>query len=71
MVTEFYCTGKLYCQYFNKKHYNYVKEAFLLLAQSHFLSERKKSELKWNRTVNVHIQVSCNIPVDLHMEHLN
>ena len=35
-------------------HYNYAKEAFILLAQSHFLSERKVTELKWNRTVNVH-----------------
>ena len=52
-------------------HYNYAKEAFLLLAQSHTLSDRKVTELKWSRTVNVHGRVGCNIPVDLHMEHLN
>ena len=52
-------------------HYNYAKEAFLLLAQAHFLSDRKATELKWSRTVNVHGRVGCNIPVDLHMEHLN
>ena len=52
-------------------HYNYAKEAFLLLAQSLTLSDRKVTELKWSRTVNVHGRVGCNIPVDLHMEHLN
>ena len=53
------------------EYYNYAKEAFILLAESHFLSERKVTELKWNCTVNVYGRVGYNIPVDLHMEHLN
>ena len=52
-------------------HYNYAKEAFLLLAQTLYLSERKTTELKWNRTVNTSGRTGCNIPCDLHMEHLN
>lgn len=52
-------------------HYNYAKEAFMLLAQTHMLSERKVMELKWSRTVNTTGRTGCNIPCDLHMEHLN
>ena len=52
-------------------HFNYAKEAFNLLAQSILLSPRKAAELKWCRTVNTHGRVGKNIPVDLHMEHLN
>ena len=50
---------------------NYAKEGFLLLAQSLLLSCRKTAELKWCRTINTHGCPSKNIPVDLHMEHLN
>jgi len=52
-------------------HFNYAKEAFNVLAQSTLLSPRKTAELKWCRTVNTHGHVGKNIPVDLHMEHLN
>jgi len=52
-------------------NYNYAKEAFMLLAQTYFLSERKVMELKWSRTVNTTGRGGCNIPCDLHMEHLN
>jgi len=52
-------------------HYNYAKEAFILLAQENFLSQRKVSELKWSRTVNTQGRQGCNIPIDLHLEHLN
>lgn len=52
-------------------HYNYAKEGFLLLSQMNLLSQRKVMELKWNRTINTHGRVGCNIPCDLHMEHLN
>jgi len=51
--------------------YNYAKEAFLLLAQTFYLSKRKATELMWNRTVNTSGRTGCNIPCDLHMEHLN
>ena len=52
-------------------HHNYAKEGFLLLAQSLLLSARKVAELKWCRTVNTHGCAGKNIPIDLHMEHLN
>ena len=55
----------------NEHHHNYAKEGFLLLAQSLVLSARKTAELKWCRTVNTHGRAGKNIPVDLHMEHLN
>ena len=55
----------------NEHHHNYAKEGFLLLAQSLVLSARKTAELKWCRTVNTHGRAGQNIPVDLHMEHLN
>ena len=42
-----------------------------MLAQTHILSERKVTELKWSRTVNTTGRPGCNIPCDLHMEHLN
>ena len=41
------------------------------MAQSHFLSDRKLTELKWSHTVHVHERVGCNIPVYLHTKHLN
>ena len=52
-------------------HHNYAKEAFTFLAKTLFLSERKITELMWNRTVNTSGRAGCNIPCDLHMEHLN
>jgi len=52
-------------------HFNYAKEGFSLVAQSLLFSPRKAAELKWCRTVNTHGRVGQNVPVDLHMEHLN
>ena len=51
--------------------FNYAKEAFMLIAQTEYLSERKATELKWSRTVNTHGRQGKNIPIDLYMEHLN
>ena len=53
------------------KHYNYANEGFLFLAQTLLLSPREVCDLKWNRTVNTTGRVGKNVPVDLHMEHLN
>ena len=51
---------------------NYSKEAFILLMHCHFLlSDRLKEQLKWSRFVNTRGKIGCNIPCDLHMEHLN
>ena len=55
----------------HEKHYNYSNEAFNLVAQTLLLSPRQVCELKWNRTVNTSGRIGKNIPVDLHMEHLN
>ena len=47
-------------------HYNYSKEAFILLAQTKFLSQRKASELMWSRNVNTHGRQGCKF-----MQHSN
>ena len=52
-------------------HYNYANEGFNLLAQISLLSPRQVSEIKWNRTINTTGRKGKNIPVDLHLEHLN
>ena len=54
-----------------EKHYNYAKEAFILLAQIQFFSEQKVTELRWSCAVNTHGWKGHNIPCDLHLEHLN
>ena len=53
-----------------ERHYNYAKEGLTLAIQSQALSERKVSELKWSRTINVSGRKGHNIACDLHMEHL-
>lgn len=51
---------------------NYTKEVLIQLLQSKFLfSERKAAQLKWDRFVNTQGKPGCNIPADLHMEHIN
>lgn len=51
---------------------NYSKEAAILLLQYHFLlSERKSMQLKYSRFVNTQGRRGCNVPCDLHIEHLN
>lgn len=54
------------------KNYNYAKEAVnLLMSQKYLLSERKSAQLLWSRTVNTSGRAGCNIPMDLHLEHMN
>ena len=54
------------------KRKNYSIEALNLLAQHHLLlPPRLSSQLLWSRFVNMHGKAGCNIPCDLHMEHLN
>ena len=51
---------------------NYVCEAAnLLIQQSYTLSPRLAQQLLWSRFVNVHGRPGRNVPVDMHMEHLN
>ena len=52
-------------------HYNYANEGFNFLAQINLLSPRQVCEIKWNRTINTTGRKGKNIPVDLHLEHLN
>ena len=51
---------------------NYACEAAnLLIQQTYTLSPRLAAQLVWSRFVNVQGRIGKNIPVDLHMEHLN
>lgn len=51
---------------------NYANEAAnLLIQKSYSLSPRLSAQLIWSRFVNVHGRPGKNVPVDLHMEHLN
>ena len=51
---------------------NYANEAMKLLWQHQYaLSPRQAAQLLSSRFVNVHGLPGCNIPADLHMEHLN
>lgn len=51
---------------------NYSCEVLnMLFQQSYALSPRLSAELIWSRFVNVHGHPGKNIPLDLHMEHLN
>ena len=51
---------------------NYACEAAnFLLQHTYVLSPRLSAQLLWSRFVNVHGKPGDNIPVDLHMEHLN
>ena len=51
---------------------NYALESLHYLLQHDFtLPPRQAAELVWSRFVNVRGQQGANIPLDLHMEHLN
>uniref|UniRef100_A0A1X7TRY5 DUF6589 domain-containing protein n=2 Tax=Amphimedon queenslandica TaxID=400682 RepID=A0A1X7TRY5_AMPQE len=53
-------------------HRNYAKEAAILLIQYHYMSsERVATQLMLSRFVNTKGRTGCNIPCDLHLEHLN
>jgi len=51
---------------------NYSIEALNLILQvNHVLSPREAAQVKWCRTVNTTNLKGNNIPMDLHLEHLN
>ena len=51
---------------------NYATEVFTLVTREMFLlSPRMAFQLKWRHTINTHGRVGRNIPIDIHMEHLN
>ena len=64
---------KVLLMYFHfARHKNYQLEAFQLLAEINAAaSPRIASQLTWSRCVNVKGGKGKNIPLDLHMEHLN
>ena len=56
----------------SSRNYNYAKDAVNpLLSHRYLLSDRKAAQLLWSRTINTKGRQGCNIPMDLHMEHLN
>ena len=51
---------------------NYSIEALNLILQvEHTLSPREATQVKWCRTVNTSNHPGTNVPMDLHLEHLN
>lgn len=64
---------KVFLKYFfYARHKNYQLEAFHLLAQvSATASRRIAHQLMWSHVVNTRGGKGKNIPLDLHMEHLN
>ncbi len=51
---------------------NYSIEALNVQLHRRFtLSERQAAQLVWSRFINTHGHRGCNIPCDLHLEHLN
>ena len=66
------CWKNLLLYFFSAKHYNYVKEAVYLLANINAaVSPKVAAQMTWSRFVNTKGRKGCNIPVDLHNEHLN
>ena len=62
----------LFLVFKNAGRKNYSLEALNLLVQDRYLlSPREKAQLKWGRFINTQGRQGCNIPCDLHMEHLN
>ena len=54
------------------KRKNYSIEALNLLLQvNHLLSPREAAQVKWCRCINTSGRQGCNVPKDLHLEHLN
>lgn len=49
----------------------YAIQAATLLLQNYVFTERMRNQLLYSRTINVHGRPGKNIPMDLHMEHLN
>ena len=53
-----------------RKNYN-IEALNLILQTNHVLSPREAAQVKWCRTVNTTGYKGHNIPMDLHLEHLN
>ena len=51
--------------------FNYSKEVVILLTQYYCLFSEASCTLKWSRCINTKGYRGCNVPCDLHLEHLN
>ena len=66
------CWKYLLLFYYSSRKPNYIIEALRMLMQYHYLlPARQAQQLIWSRCVNTHGRLGKNIPMDLHMEHLN
>lgn len=66
------CWKFMLLYFFSSGHNKYALEAFNLLADVHSAaSPRLAHQIMWSRTVNTQGRPGHNVPVDLHMEHLN
>ena len=67
-----WCWKVLLMYYRMANHTNYASEAFHFIAQvTATASPRVATQLLWSRVVNTKGKEGYNVPVDLHMEHLN
>ena len=65
------CWKLMFLWFRSTGHTNYTIEAMTLLVQYYFLfTPRLAEQLIWGRFINTHGGLGCNIPADLHMEHL-
>ena len=76
MLLEYYAAGRKYMLLLFKgtNKTKYLLEAFNLLVHYYFLySDYLANQLLWSsyRTINVQGRPGHNIPMDLHMKHLN
>ena len=55
----------------NQKKEKCERGSYTFVVISTLFSKRKANQLMWDRFVNTKGLVGCNIPTDLHMEHLN
>ena len=71
------CTYKHCCQKFifllfcASERTSYASEAFRMLYSHAFLSPRQAKQLLWSRCINTAGRPGKNVPMDIHMEHLN
>ena len=66
------CNKYLLPIFWNSQRTNYSGEMFNMLYQySYSMSPRHAAQLLWSRGVNLHGRRGKNIPMDLHLEHLN
>ena len=68
MVRELFAAGDIFCQCSRP-----LVALIMLWKHSTYyvFTPRMKKQLMWERTINVHGKPGRNVPMDLHMEHIN